>query len=50
MFFVETLYFKCRLPWTAFAKGQDVTFLNTPDLQVKGKEERVLIGRSKVHI
>lgn len=32
MFFVETLYSKCRLPWTALAKGQGVTFLNTPDL------------------
>lgn len=50
MFFVETLYFKCRLPWTALAKGQDVTFLNTPDLQGKRKEAQVLIGRSKVHI
>lgn len=50
MFFAETLYSKCHLPWTALAKGQGVTFLNTPDLQGKGKEEQVLIGRSKVHI
>lgn len=35
---------------TAFAKGQGVTFLDTPDLRGKGKEEQVLIGRSKVHI
>lgn len=50
MFFVETLYSKCRLPWTALAKGQGVTFLNAPDLQGKGKEERALIGRSEVHV
>lgn len=50
MFFVETLCSKCRLPRTALAKGQGVTFLNTSDPQGKEKEEQVLIGRSKVHI
>lgn len=47
--FVDTLYFKCHPPRPALAKGQSVTFLNTLDLQAKGKEP-VLIGRSKAHI